>query len=199
MAKQEHALVNQDGSLVAIQMVESSKIASDQQWPKYFPVVRDEDAPTRFHSLAGSTAELVDDEWVITAHWNDPDLDYVKTVLSKIVDEQAEAIRLQFITAGAGQAMTYEAKRTESRRWVIAGEPRQPVAEDYPLAAARAARRSVSIVSVLSEWRDRAAEWVMLAAFVENAREGGKEAIAGASSVSEAIAAHAAIDWALPQ
>lgn len=109
------------------------------------------------------------------------------------VDAQAEATRQQWITPGAGMALTYEAKRTEAVK--ILSDPALALA-NYPLAAARAARLGQTLVQVAQEWKARADLWMAKAAEIENAREAAKEAIQVAGTKAEVEAILAGLTWA---
>lgn len=198
MAKSEHALVREDGSLVGLHMVEESKIAPVQDWPKYFPVARNDVPPTRFHSKTSESSALVNGQWVITTIYQPScTLEEAKASLKRDVDAHAERTRLQFITPGDGQAMSYEAKRTEARRWVLAGEPASPDAEEYPWAAGRAERKASTIAAVLTEWKETSDAWAQIAIAIESIREGSKEAVSAAQSIDAACEIYDAIDWSV--
>jgi hypothetical protein len=78
-----------------------------------------------------------------------PTLAEVKLHLRFLVDGEAERERLKYVTDGAGQALVYEAKRSEVNRWRAAGSPVALDAAMYPWASARAARREVSAHDVM--------------------------------------------------
>jgi len=107
-----------------------------------------------------------------------------KAEASTIVDDQAEAARLQYITPGSGQAMVYERKRSEAEAWVA---DLSPDPADYPLLKARAERLnpgSPDYPAVATEWNAKAATWLAIAADIEGIREGAKEAIAATADGS---------------
>ena len=124
-----------------------------------------------------------------------PTLDEVKAQAKAQVDAAAEAQRLQYITAGAGMALSYEAKRTEAHRWLLAGQPASPSANDYPWAAGRAATFDTTIAAVLAEWLAQADAWTAVGVAIEAVREKAKAGISGAESVGAARAVYDAIAW----
>lgn len=127
-----------------------------------------------------------------------PTLDELKGRLRELVDEAAERERLRYITAGAGQALVYEAKRTEVARWRARGEPAEPAPVDFPWAADRATRRDAALVDVLAEWSAQADAWAAIGIAIEHVREAAKEAIAGAADAAAARAIADAIEWPAP-
>jgi hypothetical protein len=122
----------------------------------------------------------------------------VKAQLKTLVDAAAEAARLRFITPGTGQALVYEAKRTEAARWHAAGEPAEPDAALYPWAAARAATFSMTVAAVLAEWLAQANAWGAVGRAIETLREGANAAIAAAETEEAARAIATAILWPAP-
>jgi hypothetical protein len=198
MAKEERALVNQNGSLVEIQIVEASKIAKDQDWPKYVPVIREGEPPTRFHAKVDETAKMFNGNWQITSIYAlSMPLDEIKVALKRDVDARAESLRVEYVTPGSSQAMIYEAKRAEVRRWKDAGMPAEANAEEYPWASARSTRKGVLVVSVLSEWGNLSDIWTTIAIQIEGVREAAKEQIGAADTVDQACETFDAIDWSI--
>lgn len=128
-----------------------------------------------------------------------PSLDEVKVELLARIDRTAEEIRLQHITPGSGQALTYDRKRREAAAAIV--DP-APDAEKYPVLAA-----SIGIeVPSTGDWKadfDAIAnivlgmelQWAVVAYQVEHRRLGGKRAIEAAQTVEEAQSAFEAVDW----
>ena len=136
------------------------------------------------------------DAATIMAAWSfEPSLAEVKAEIKARVDAAAEAQRLLYITPGAGQALVYEAKRTEASRWFAAGEPTSPDAATYPWAAERATRLGTTVASVLTEWLAQASAWATIGRAIEGAREGAKEAIAAAGDEKTARAVLDGLNW----
>lgn len=111
----------------------------------------------------------------------------------------AEAARQRFVTPGPGKALTYEAKRREAEAILaVVAAAGTPQASDYPLAADRAERLSVTLQAVAEEWAARAAGWLAAAVAIEAAYETALSAIDAADTPADVAAALAAVTWPLP-
>ncbi|MBK1656836.1 hypothetical protein [Paracraurococcus ruber] len=113
------------------------------------------------------------------------------------VDAAAEAARQRFITPGAGQALTYQQKEAEARRFTPPG-----TTADYPfLAAEQAAQASVGLAVTLAEVATltlaQADAWIAAGSEIERLRRGAKLAIAAATT-AEAVRTAAAVTWPVP-
>jgi hypothetical protein len=115
-----------------------------------------------------------------------------KSNLKAVVDQQAERERLKYITAGAGQAMTYAQKAEEARLCLDAAGP-DP--EDYPLLAAEIGITASTLVGVAQVVATANAQWLQIGAAIEAARLSAKKAISEAETVEEAQAAAGAVVW----
>lgn len=120
-----------------------------------------------------------------------PTVDTLKLTLTAQVDADAEAARLQWITPGSGQALTYEQKRAEAER--MATDP-APQPTDYPLLAAEVGITADTLTAVGTLVRARAAAWTAIAAQIESLRLQAKAAVMAASNAAEARAA-AVVPW----
>jgi hypothetical protein len=127
-----------------------------------------------------------------------PSLAAVKAQLKAVVDAAAERERMKYLTAGEGQALVYEAKRTEVARWHSLGDPLNPVAELYPWAAGRAATFDVSIHDVLLEWAGQVDAWTAIGIAIEAVRESAKAAVDAAEDEAAARAAVDGLAWPSP-
>lgn len=121
-----------------------------------------------------------------------PDLPSVKTALKASVDAQAETERLKYITAGAGQALTYMQKSDEARRYLAADEPD---AGDYPLLAAEVGITAADMSGVATVILAAFSQWQQIGAAIEGVRLGAKAAIEISETVPDAQAAFDAIAW----
>lgn len=119
-------------------------------------------------------------------------LDRLKAELKRWVDEKAEAERLKYITAGAGQAMTYAQKADEARLCLAANDP-DP--EDYPLLAAEIGITAPTLVGVAQVVAAANSQWLQIGAAIEAARLSGKKTISDAETEEEAQAAATAVVW----
>lgn len=107
------------------------------------------------------------------------------------LDLAAEGVRSQYLTEGAGQALTYMRKEQEARG-LLAGS-----SSPTPILVKEAAATGVAIADLALTIVAMADEWVLKAADIEAARLGGKASIraAGTSAAIEAaaLAAQAAL------
>uniref|UniRef100_A0A7C1SVU7 DUF4376 domain-containing protein n=1 Tax=Agrobacterium albertimagni TaxID=147266 RepID=A0A7C1SVU7_9HYPH len=137
--------------------------------------------------------DLVDDAAAVdTSANNSAYLALQKSNLKAAVDQQAERERLKYITAGAGQAMTYAQKAEEARLCLDATGP-DP--EDYPLLAAEIGITASTLVGVAQVVATANAQWLQIGAAIEAARLSAKKAISEAETVEDAQAAADAIVW----
>jgi len=118
-----------------------------------------------------------------------------KVRLCDEIDADAEAARLRYITAGAGQVATYLQKATEADAYKAAGYPASTTA--YPLLAAEATALGQSaqqVAGVVIAQRDA---WVGIAASIEGIRRGATDITAGSiHAAADTPAAEAARDTA---
>ncbi|MFA7416119.1 MAG: hypothetical protein WC048_16735 [Rhizobium sp.] len=108
------------------------------------------------------------------------------------VDAAAESVRLSYITAGAGQALTYSQKATEAVAYLGAANP---VAADYPLLNAEVGITGPTIAEVAAIVKAAFDQWQIIGAQIEAARLGAKKAIAAAATAAEAQAVLDGIVW----
>jgi hypothetical protein len=121
-------------------------------------------------------------------------LDVIKAGLRAKIDAQAEAERLRYVTPGAGQAMTYQAKADEARR--IADDP-DPDPAAYPLLAAEIGITAGDLAGVGAVVRANHAAWLTVGAAIEAVRLGTKAAVTAADDEAAAIEA-ATATWPSP-
>lgn len=127
------------------------------------------------------------------------DLAEVKQQLRRAVDEAAETERLKYITAGAGQAMTYQRKVEEARRHqtaVAAEEEIDPA--NYPLLAASIGIDGPDLAAVAAVVLTMDAAWAQIGAAIEATRLAAKQAIEDAEG-EPAARASAAAEWPQPE
>lgn len=121
-----------------------------------------------------------------------PSLNDVKAALKLGVDQAAEIERLKYITPGAGQAMTYQAKVDEVR---ALAQDLDPDAANYPLLAAEIGITAESLQDVAAAVLGAYRQWQQLGAVIERARLGAKAEIDAATTQEEARAAVDAVTW----
>ena len=118
------------------------------------------------------------------------DLDFaaLRAGMAANVDEQAEQVRQQFLTPGAGQAMTYTRKEAEARAWTA--ESSIPT----PFLSAEAAARGMTVADLAAEVIQFADAWTLIGSAIEGRRMGAKAAIGTAGNLG-AIVAAGTVDW----
>jgi hypothetical protein len=119
----------------------------------------------------------------------------VKAQLRSRLDYVAEVERLKYITPGAGQAMTYQAKAAEAKAFLSAEDPE---ATDFPLLSAEVGITADSLAGVAQIVAGAYAQWQIIGAAIEAARLGGKAAIEAADNATAAQAAFDAVTWPAP-
>ncbi|PZU89129.1 MAG: hypothetical protein DI527_16485 [Chelatococcus sp.] len=109
----------------------------------------------------------------------------LKELLKQGIDQQAERERLKYITAGAGQAMTYQQKAAEALR--LADDP-EPDPAAYPMLSAEVGVTATDLSGVGAIVRAAHAQWLAMGAAIETARLSGKQAIDLAATAEAARA-----------
>lgn len=137
--------------------------------------------------------------WVFDGKkWSEPadvpvqSLDQLKMSLKVSVDAAAENERLRYITAGAGQALTYMQKSEEARRYL---SEENPDADNYPLLSAEVGITAPDIRSVADIVSQAFSLWQQVGAVIEATRLGAKAAIESSQSEEEALSAFEHIQW----
>jgi hypothetical protein len=113
----------------------------------------------------------------------------VREHLRRKVDTDAEAFRLQFITPGAGQAVTYMRKENEALAYLANS------AAAAPLLSAEAAATGKTVAALAAEVMIAVGQWTVIGAKIEAARMAAKKTIAEAASLP-AMHVAANINWA---
>lgn len=115
----------------------------------------------------------------------------LKGQMSTTVDTDAEAFRHQFITPGAGQAMTYQEKYEEAVAFLANTEIDEDeiplIVGEVGITGATKAEVAQVVVTMRQQWR-------LLATAIEQIRLGRKKEIEDAMSVEE-LTTLAPIDW----
>lgn len=140
-------------------------------------------APRKFREawkLNGSVIEI-----------DETKLPQIKAKLKAAVDADAERVRLRYITAGDGQALTYRQKLEEAKA-VQAGEGNPA---NVPVLAASVGIEAATLVDCANLVVARWDAWRTLANQIETARLQGKKNIDATGSISAADAAYTAIVW----
>lgn len=119
------------------------------------------------------------------------DLETKKAEALAKVDQEAEAVRLKFITPGSGQAMTYSEKRVEAQK--VLDDPAIDAAE-VPHIAAEAALNGLSNLDQAIAIMTVANQWTQASVAIEMKRMAAKTAIRSAGFVA-AVREAADVDW----
>lgn len=124
-----------------------------------------------------------------------PTLEQIKTAARVKVDAAAEDQRLRYITPGSGQAMVYDQKNAEAKKYFdIIALGGTPDPADYVILAAEAQAKGETIMEVATLVRQTAMAWLPIAATIEARRMAAKKAIDHASTAEEVLTA-TQIDW----
>lgn len=125
----------------------------------------------------------------------------LKDQLSKHVDEDAERVRLRYITAGVGQSMTYLEKHNQAIAVEALGETaanalsEQDRAAQFPTLAASVGIEAPTLWACAQLVILKYEAWAALSHVIERARLLGKASISSASDAAAAQAAYEAIAW----
>lgn len=120
------------------------------------------------------------------------------------VDADAEACRLQYITDGAGMAMTYQEKFAQAQGVAALGEAAANAltVEDrnaqFPTLSASVGLEAATLWDCAQLVLLKYAAFAQVSRIIEAARLSGKKAIGDASDVAAVKAAYEAITWPTP-
>lgn len=143
------------------------------------------------HILAADGKSLVPGE----------DMGALVKMLSDRVDADAEACRLQFITPGAGMAMTYAEKFAQAQAVDTMGEATanalsEPDAQaQFPTLSASVGLEAPTLWDAAQLVIERYAAFAQLSMSIERTRLAGKAAIKAATTVDGVRVAYGAIAW----
>lgn len=146
------------------------------------------------HSAAGPT--FATDKVVVTGA-----LAALKSKLKTRVDDDAETVRLRYITAGVGQSMTYLEKHNQAIAVEALGETaanalsEQDRAAQFPTLAASVGIEAPTLWACAQLVILKYEAWAALSHVIERTRLLGKKSISDASDAAAAQAAYEAIAW----
>jgi hypothetical protein len=129
------------------------------------------------------------------------ELETTKALLHRRVDDDAEMVRLRYITPGSGMAMTYAEKRDQAAAVHAAGETAanamtaDQARDAYPTLAASIGIEAPTLWACAQLVIAKAEAWADLSYGIERVRMLGKKAISDASDAAAAQAAYEAIAW----
>ena len=110
----------------------------------------------------------------------------------KLIDEQAEVRRLNYITDGAGQAAVYSAKTDEATAYLAATSP---VDADYLFLTAEVGLTGVDHAAVATAIVTLGAQWKGIAAALKATRLSTKQQIDAATSITAIAALVEGVTW----
>lgn len=152
-------------------------------------------AEDAFVSSAGDWPEMPENLLAYVARLNPspeaPDLTALRDDAVRKVNREAEAYRLQFITAGDGQVMAYQQKLAEARAAIADGDIAEAA---IPHIVAEAAIDGMTKTEKAEQIVATFEAWQAVSAAIEAKRLGAKKAIAAAETVA-AISSAASVDW----
>lgn len=117
------------------------------------------------------------------------------------VDEDAERVRLRYLTPGSGMAMTYAEKRDQANAVHSMGEAAatamsaQEQVAQFPTLAASVGLEAPTLWACAQLVIAKSEAWATLSHAIERTRLVGKKAISEASDAATARAAYEAIEW----
>ncbi len=131
----------------------------------------------RWQQRVGPVDQVLDDKVIEVFTVADRDIEAMAAEAKQVIDARAEVIRLRFITPGSGQAMVYQAKMDEAKRWQANNSPAEATADLYPLIAAEVGVTGNAAAAVVQVWSAQEIQWRQLAAQIELIRLTAKAAI----------------------
>lgn len=133
-----------------------------------------------------------DDKFTPPDQPSPPPLNVVKKLYKSEVDTAAETERLNYITPGTGQAMTYQQKVAEAQAFKAASNPK-PV--DYPILASEAGITAPTLSEVADTVLNAYYQWQQIGAMIEAIRLGAKRDIDASTTEAAAREIVEAIIW----
>lgn len=121
---------------------------------------------------------------------NEIDLDLIRDNLVAVVNTNAGAFRLRFITDVPGQQASYLTKEEEAKAWTAGADM-----VDFPFLAAEAEYTGMPVADIAALVLATASAWRNLAAKIEGRRRGAMVELAAATNIAQLVRA-ASIDWA---
>jgi len=118
-------------------------------------------------------------------------LEDIKNMAKKAIDEQAEKVRLKFITPGDGQAMVYIAKEGEAKAYLANQDINHTL---IPHVVTEAINNNSTLEDAANLIMTKANGWREVSSSIEDKRMQAKKAVDEATTTSE-IAAAQNIVW----
>lgn len=134
--------------------------------------------------------ELISPEELTLHHLNESRRESLKRI-----DSAAEAVRLKFITPGAGQAMVYQRKVQEAETLAL---DNNPDADHYPLLAAEIGITGETLQEVAETVLAKRDQWLAVAALIERTRLLAKADIQAADTAAGIDTIISGLVWPQP-
>lgn len=146
-------------------------------WPSDAILLTDDEQATYWRTNPPDGYQLGSDEngrptWVEKPQ---PSADTRRAAAKTSIDTAAGTARSRYITVAVGQEGTYQLKADEAVAYIAAGYPDD--ASAYPMLAAEAAARGMTLSALADEVAAARALWVQMAAQIEALRLAGKAAV----------------------
>lgn len=132
------------------------------------------------------------------------DMAHIRAHYHRLVDDDAEACRLRFVTPGDGMAMTYAEKRDQAIAVNDLGEnaanamSEEDRVAQFPTLAASVGTEAPTLWECAQLVIAKAEAWASISYAIETKRLAGKKSISDASDAAAALAAYEAIKWNIP-
>lgn len=136
-----------------------------------------------------------------TPNQGGPDLATVKGKFKARVDDDAERVRLKYLTPGSGMAMTYAEKRDQANAVHGMGQAAANALSEaervaqFPTLAASVGLEADTLWDCAQLVIGKAEAWADLSNVIERTRLLGKKSISNASDAASSKAAYEAIVW----
>lgn len=130
-----------------------------------------------------------------------PSLELIKSQFLQRIDGDAEAVRLKYITPGAGMMMTYREKLEQAEQAIGQGQTaidaltEQEEQAAYPTLAASVGIEAKTLWDCAQLVMQNYQKWATLSHNIEKIRLAGKKAIEDAASVDDVQTAYQSINW----
>jgi hypothetical protein len=135
------------------------------------------------HTDAQPDQSTLDAAWAAWEVANQIPLVDLQTNARRIIDQTAESVRLQYVTPGSSQAMTYQEKGDEAADYVANGYPVD--LSSYPFIQAEVNATGKTSTAAADDILTQKSAWIVVGAAVEEVRIGGKINIDAATDEAE--------------
>lgn len=183
----EYARVD-DGRIIEIRTMDPPPAHKAHLW---HDVVREGSGPLENRVVEGSVVRIVRSEHPLTE---------IKTDLLQRTDNDAENVRLKYITGGVGMSMTYAEKKDQAVAVLQMGAEAATAlpsngAADFPTLSASVPIEAATLYAAAEMVMAKYEQWAALSRVIETTRLAGKKSISDASDAASARAAYEAIVW----